>query len=350
MQVYFSKLTGNLLKKKVLCFGELLMRFSPVLEGEWIRRQSIPVFIGGAELNVANALALWGIPVKYCTAVPDNYLSRDIIAWLYANNIDTSSIQLLGNRIGGYYLPQGADLKNAGVIYDRANSSFAELKTGMIDWDKVLDNVEWFHFSAICPALSFSVAEVCMEALEACTAKKIHISVDLNYRSKLWQYNKQPVEIMPSLVQYCHLVMGNIWAAETMLGIGFDEDVATINQQENYLRQSKITSEKILQQYPVCKSVANTFRFGDDVLKYYTALYHGQQLYVSATYTTNFIKDKVGSGDCFMAGLMYGFYNRWQPQQIVDYATAAAFQKLFITGDATDKTAAEVNAFIQTHD
>jgi 2-dehydro-3-deoxygluconokinase len=348
--IFSQKLTGNLLKKKVLCFGELLMRFSPVLEGEWIRRQSIPVFIGGAELNAANALALWDIPVKYCTALPDNYLSRDIIASLNANKIDTSSIQLLGNRIGGYYLPQGADLKNAGVIYDRANSSFAELKTGIIDWDKVLEDVEWFHFSAICPAISFTVAEVCREALEACAAKKIRISVDLNYRSKLWQYGKQPNEIMPSLVQYCHLVMGNIWAAETMLGIGFEEDVAAINQPENYCRQSKITSEKILQQYPVCNSVANTFRFGDEALKYYTTLYHEAQLYVSATYTTNLIKDKVGSGDCFMAGLMYGFYNRWQPQQIVEYATAAAFQKLFITGDATDKTAAEVNAFIQTHE
>ncbi|MDN3655431.1 sugar kinase [Ferruginibacter paludis] len=338
------------MKKKVLCFGELLMRFSPVLEGEWIRQQSIPVFIGGAELNAANALALWDIPVKYCTALPDNYLSRDIMASLNTNKIDTSSIQFAGNRIGGYYLPQGADLKNAGVIYDRAHSSFAELKTGMIDWDKVLDDVEWFHFSAICPALSADVALVCKEALEACAGKKILISVDLNYRSKLWQFGKQPIEIMPSLVQYCHLVMGNIWAAETMLGIGFEEDVATINQQENYLRQSNITSQKILQQYPVCKSVANTFRFGDEALKYYTTLYHQQQLYVSSTYSTSFIKDKVGSGDCFMAGLIYGFYNGLPPQQTVAYATAAAFQKLFITGDATNKTAAEVNAFIPTHD
>jgi 2-dehydro-3-deoxygluconokinase len=338
------------LKKKVLCFGELLVRFSPVLEGEWIRSQSIPVYIGGAELNAANALALWDIPVKYSTALPDNYLSRDIIASLVANNIDTSAIQFSGGRIGQYYLPQGADLKNAGVIYDRANSSFADLKTGMIDWDKVLADVEWFHFSAICPALNADVAAVCKEALEACTARKIFISVDLNYRSRLWQQGRQPVEIMPALVQHCHLVMGNIWAAETMLGIGFEEDVATINRQENYLRQSKITSEKILQQYPVCKGVANTFRFGDNELSYYTTLYHQQQLYVSSTYTTSFIKDKVGSGDCFMAGLIYGFYNHLQPQQIVEYATAAAFQKLFITGDATDKTAAEVNAFIQSNE
>jgi 2-dehydro-3-deoxygluconokinase len=338
------------LKKKVLCFGELLLRFSPILEGEWIKRQSIPVYIGGAELNAANALALWDIPVKYFTALPDNYLSRDIIASLDSNRIDTTAIHFSGNRIGGYYLPQGADLKNAGVIYDRANSSFAELKTGMIDWDKVLEDVEWFHFSAICPAISFNVAEVCREALEACAAKKIFISVDLNYRSKLWQYGMQPAEIMPALVQYCNLVMGNIWAAETMLGIGFDEDVAAINQQDNYLRQSKITAEKILQQYTVCTSVANTFRFGDEALEYYTTLYHQQQLYISATYTTSFIKDKVGSGDCFMAGLVYGFYNKLQPQQIVEYATAAAFQKLFITGDATNKTAAEVNAFIQTHE
>lgn len=338
------------MKNKVLCFGELLMRFSPLLNGEWIRGQSMPVYIGGAELNAATALALWDIPVKYFTALPDNYLSRDIITSLAAKKIEVSSVYFTGDRIGAYYLPQGADLKNAGVIYDRVNSSFAGLKTGTVDWDTVLADVSWFHFSAICPAISQSVAEVCKEALEACIAKNIFISVDLNYRSKLWQYGKQPVDIMPGLLQYCNLVMGNIWAAETMLGIAFEEDVAAINKKENYLRQSKITAQKIMALYPHCQSVANTFRFGEHALEYYSTLYHQQQLHVSAQYNTAFINDKVGSGDCYMAGLIYGFYHQLPPLQIVDYATAAAFQKLFIIGDANTKTAAEIKTFIQKNE
>lgn len=338
------------MKNKVLCFGELLLRFSPVLQGEWLSSQTMPVYMGGAELNTARALALWNIPVKYMTALPDNYLSKDITAALARQNIDIASVQFSGSRIGGYYLPQGADLKNAGVIYDREGSSFAALTTGMIDWDKVLEEVAWFHFSAICPAISLSVAEVCKEALAACAAKKITVSVDLNYRSKLWRYGKLPVEIMPGLVQYCTLVMGNIWAAENMLGIGFDEDVAVIDKKENYLRQSRVTSGKIMEQFPLCKTVANTFRFGESSLEYYTTLYQQEQLYVSAPYKATGIKDKVGSGDCFMAGLVYGYYLGGQPQQILDYATAAAFQKLFITGDATTSTSNEVKAFIQLHE
>ncbi len=338
------------MRNKVLCFGELLMRFSPVLGGEWMHQNIMPVYIGGAELNVAHALALWDVPVKYLTAIPDNYLSRDIIKNIATENIDISAINFSGKRIGTYYLPQGADLKNAGVIYDRANSSFAELKTGMIDWNKVLEEVGLFHFSAICPAISEAAAQVCEEALKACAAKNITISIDLNYRSKLWQYGQQPFDVMPALVKYCSIIMGNIWAAETMLGISFDEDVKAIDKKDNYLQQSKATSIKIMQQFPNCKMVANTFRFGDAALSYYTTLFHQQQLYVSAEYHTNTVTDKVGSGDCFMAGLIYGNYHNNPPQQMLDYATAAAFQKIFITGDATDKTPDEVKAFIQQHD
>src|SRR5690606_20683682 len=134
-------------------------------------------------------------------------------------NIDTSAIHYSGSRVGLYYLQQGTDVKNSGVIFDRAGSSFAQLKKGMINWDEVFEGITWFHFSAIAAALSQSAAEVCEEALQAASSKGITISVDLNYRNKLWQYGKQPIEVMPGLVKYCNLVMGNLWAANVMLGI-----------------------------------------------------------------------------------------------------------------------------------
>src|SRR3954447_22044522 len=148
----------------VFCFGEILLRLSPVLQGEWLDKHNIDAFVGGAELNVATALARWNMRVTYCSAVTHNYLSKEIIGYVQKKGIETSAFHFSGDRIGIYYLPQGADLKHAGVIYDRARSSFAELKPGMINWDKVLENVSWFHFSAISPAISDDTAVVCEEA------------------------------------------------------------------------------------------------------------------------------------------------------------------------------------------
>ncbi|RYZ35538.1 MAG: sugar kinase [Sphingobacteriales bacterium] len=331
---------------KVLCFGELLLRLSPAVSGEWIREQSMPVFVGGAELNAAQALAIWGTPVAYMSALPDNLLSKQIIQYLNQKQVDVSVMQYRGNRIGTYYLPVGSELKNAGVIYDRAHSSFSELEPGMIDWDKAFDGITWFHFSAICPALSQGVADVCEEALIAARAKGIFVSVDLNYRSKLWKYGMNSSEVMPRLAQYCNLIMGNVWAANTMLNVPVDHTLPQQHLKKAYLEQAMKTSLYLREQYPECSIVANTFRFdkGETGVDYYTTLFDGNQLYVSEEYTTEHVVDKVGSGDCFMAGLIYGYINKNSPQQTVDFATAAAYEKLFITGDATDRTVAQVHA------
>lgn len=330
---------------KVLCFGELLLRFSPDTEGNWINNNAMPVHIGGAELNVATALARWQQQAAFCTAIPDNYLSKQLLSYLSQHNIDPSPVQLRGNRIGMYYLPQGLDVKNAGVIYDRAGSSFAELAPGMIDWDKIFEDVNWFHFSAICPALSQGAADVCLEALKAARAKGITVSVDLNYRAKLWQYGKQPIDIMPALAAYCDLIMGNVWAAEIMLGIPVDPELKKKDSKEIYLQQARQTSEEIIKNFPACKAVANTFRFDHTgSIQYYTALYSGAQLHVSKEYNTATVVDKVGSGDCFMAGLIYGHLQQWEAQQVIEFATAAAFKKLFIKGDATTSSVEEIKA------
>jgi 2-dehydro-3-deoxygluconokinase len=331
----------------VLSFGELLLRLSPDTEGQWLANASIPIHVGGAELNVARALALWNIPVKYCTGLPDNYLSQQIVKTLQQSNIDTSVIQYGGQRIGIYYLPHGLDVKHAGVIYDRADSSFATLQKGTINWDAVLDGVTWFHVSAICPALNADAADVCEEVMQVCNKKGITVSIDLNYRAKLWQYGVPVHEVMMRLAPYCDLIMGNVWAAEKMLQIPVHPGLVTIDKKENYLEQALVTSQQIIKQYPRCKAVANTFRFDHKGILYYTTLYTNSQLYVSSEYTTETVIDKVGSGDCYMAGLIYGFYKKQAPQEILEFATAAAFQKLFIKGDATNKSVEEINASIK---
>ncbi len=337
--------------KKVLCFGEVLLRMSPLTDGGWIKQNGLPVYIGGAELNVATALACWKVPVQYCTAMPNNYLAKDIDTYIKQQGVDTTPVSWSGSRVGIYYLQQGADLKNAGVIYDRAYSSFYELKPGMINWDEVLRDVSWFHFTAISPALNADIPAVCKEALEAATAKGITISIDLNYRAKLWQYGKKPVNVMPELAQYCDVIMGNIWAANTLLGIPIDKDVEVRHNKQSYIDHSTVTSKAIMKAYPRCKHVAHSFRFdhSNGGINYYTTLYTNNHLHISKEYTIDKVTDKIGSGDCFMGGLIYGLYNNYTAEDVINFATAAAVGKLNEFGDATHQTVEQVKK-IMKHD
>ena len=344
--------TEILTGKKVCCFGEILLRFSPQLQGKFIEQASMPVFIGGAELNVATALAKWSIPSKYVTAVPANYLAAEMLAEVSKRNIDINAVKLCGERIGSYYLPQGADLKNSGVIYDRAYSSFASLKPGELDWDTILQDVSWFHFSAISPALNPSAAAVCLEAIQAASEKNIPISVDLNYRAKLWQYGKEPVDIMPELIQYCSVIMGNIWSAEKLLGIPLVADFnPASNDKEHFIKQAKLSAQLIQQTFPNCNTVANTFRFDEgEGIKYFATLHTKEADYNSLSYTVKTIVDKIGSGDCFMAGLIYGITQELSTQHILNFSTAAAIGKLQQLGDATTSTINDIEKIIAAYE
>jgi 2-dehydro-3-deoxygluconokinase len=325
---------------KIFCFGELLLRLSPALQQEWIKQQTMPVFVGGAELNVAKALATWGMPVGYSTALPDNYISKEILDSLNAQGIQTNAVQMTGERIGMYILPMGADLKNAGVIYDRNYSSFASLQPGQLNWEQILEGYDWFHFSAISPALNENIAKVCEEGLQAATKKGMTISVDLNYRAKLWQYGKRPVEVMPALVKYCHVVMGNIWSARDLLGTVLPDNINEVFDKDLLSAQAKTTATNIMESYPACKVVANTYRFSEnDAVRYYATITTSTSHQISKEHFTETVVDKVGSGDCFMAGLIYGLTHQktdgWMEDKIINFAASAAFGKLQEKGDST---------------
>jgi 2-dehydro-3-deoxygluconokinase len=330
------------MQNNILCFGELLLRLSPT--NNWTAENAMSVFIGGAELNVATALAKWNVPTKYFTALPSNYLSEEIILHLQKKNIDTTPIQFCGERIGTYYLPQGKDLKNAGVIYDRAYSSFSTLQKGTIDWKEVLKDCTWFHCSAISPALNENAAAVCEEALQASTALGLTISIDLNYRNKLWQYGIEPSIIMKKLLPYCHVVMGNVWATESLLGIPSSIVESTGKTKEQLIEAAGKSMLQLHQQFKNVQTMAYTFRLQNE---YFAVLQNGGQMEVSKVFYLNNVKDKVGSGDCFMAGLIYGLQHNHPPRQIINFAAAAAVGKLSVVGDATTQTIENINELLK---
>ena len=326
--------------KKVLCFGEFLLRISPAADSRTSEKNPMQLYMGGAEANVATALAGWNVPTKYCTVLPDNFMSSHVIDYLEFKGIYTSSVLYAGNRIGIYYLEKGADLKGK-MVYDRDNSSFSQIKPGMIDWDKVLRDVDWLNLSAISPALNQNVADVCLEAVKAASKMGITISLDLNHRARLWKYGKDPIDVMPQIVEHCNVLMGNIWSANSLLGIAVDEKIHDKKSREAYLQHAKDTALAIIEKFPKVHTVANTFRFDSDLanITYYTSLYTSGEQYNSDVFTCKGVVDRSGSGDCYMAGLIYGMYNKLSPQDIVSYATSAAFGKLQEMGDSTEQDA-----------
>lgn len=322
--------------KKVLCFGEILLRFSPTADGEWLSTGQMPVYLGGAELNVATALARWGIPVGYLTAMPDHFLSQDLISELKRRNLDIDRIRLSGERVGSYYLAQGKDLRNRTVIYDREHSSFGGLNPGAIDWEDALQDISWLHFSAISPALSEPLAEVCEEAVEAASRHGITVSIDLNYRSALWE-QRNPQKSMSKLLNHCDVVMGNIWSAHDLLGIPLDPALLRQNDRASYRQHAQQSAQALLKRFAQVQTVALTFRFdeGEKGIRYFASLYTAHHSAESPVLHGEEILDKVGTGDCFMAGLIYGLIHQLPEEDIVRFASSAAFGKFFEIGDAT---------------
>jgi len=227
-------------------------------------------------------------------------------------------------------------MKNDDLVYDRSRSSFSQLRTGMIDWEKAFEGVSWFHVSAISPGISQHAADICEEAMIEASKLNISISIDLNYRAKLWHYGKSPEQVIPKLLPYCQVIMGNIWALDKMAGLKSPPKIPQETEKRTYEEISLMFSGLVSEQYPNCKVVANTFRFEEgNKIRYYASLYENEDIIFSKEYASDSYEDKVGSGDCFMAGLIYGYYQEWDSKEVLDFATAAAYDKLFIKGDST---------------
>lgn len=323
--------------KKVLTFGELLLRLqavSPTFLGQE-NNSNIRAFAGGSEANVSNALSSLQIPNAYFTAAPNNAIAKEAIGILEKSGTDVSRIAWQGDRLGTYILLSPNGLSSGDVIYDRKYSSFSQIKIEDINFDDLFNGCSWLHWTALTPALSIDMAHLMEEVLIEADKRCMIISVDLNYRSKLWQYGKEPIAVMPALVKHCNVIMGNIWAANKMLGTTIDEGFDRNTDREVYINYANDVARQLFNLSPKCAHVANTFRFIDNSThNLFYGTYHTKDgNYASDSLETHGVVDRIGSGDAFMAGIIAGIYNNNIPQQIVDLGTQTGFNKLFVEGD-----------------
>ena len=330
---------------KVVTFGEIMLRLSPPGFLRFSQANSFDVVYGGGESNVAVSLANYGVPVDFVTRLPKNDIGDCALMELRKRGVGVDQIVYGGDRLGIYFLETGAVSRGSKVVYDRAHSAIAEIKEGMIDWSKVFKGVKWFHWTGITPAISQGAADVCLEAVKAAREMGITISTDLNYRAKLWKYGVEPEAIMTELTSYCDIVLGNEEDAEKHFGIkpqGLD-----ITTQGQHVKAEAFLSvcQQMMEKFPNAKKVITTLR-GSISASHNTwagVLYDGKTLYKSPEYQITDIVDRVGGGDSFMGGLIYGLLRfPDDDQNALDFAVAASCLKHTIKGDANLVTVSEV--------
>ncbi|PKA97725.1 2-dehydro-3-deoxygluconokinase [Flavobacteriaceae bacterium MAR_2009_75] len=331
--------------KKVVTFGEIMLRLAPQGFLRFSQSNSFDVIYGGGESNVAVSLANYGVPVDFVTRLPKNDIGECAMMEMRKRGVGVDKIIYGGDRLGIYFLETGAVSRGSKVVYDRAHSAMAEIEKGMVDWDNVFEGVEWFHWTGITPAISQGAADACLEAVKAASERGITISTDLNYRAKLWNYGGDREAIMTELTAYCDIVLGNEEDAEKHFGIhpeGLD-----VHKHGHDVKAEAFLSvcKQMMKKFPKAKKVITTLR-GSISASHNTwagVLYDGENMYESPQYQITDIVDRVGGGDSFMGGLIYGLLKYPEDDQnALNFAVAASCLKHTIKGDANLATVAEV--------
>lgn len=331
--------------KKVVSFGEIMLRLATPGYLRFTQASEFTATFGGGEANVAVSLANYGIPVDFVTRLPENDIAKACVMDLRKYGVGTSDIVYGGDRLGIYFLETGAVARASKVVYDRANSAIAEIRPGMIDWEKVFEGAQWFHWTGITPALSQGAADACLEAIQVANKLGVTVSCDLNYRKNLWKYGKKASEVMPALVEGCDIILGNEEDAEKVFGVqpeGFD---VTATAGEVNAAEFESVCTQLMKRFPRAKKIIITLR-GSINANHNTwggVLYDGSKLFVSRRYDITHIVDRVGGGDSFMGGLIYGLltYTR-DDQKALEFAVAASCLKHTIYGDFNQVSVEEV--------
>jgi 2-dehydro-3-deoxygluconokinase len=332
------------MSKKIVTFGEIMLRLKTPGYERFSQAQEFMATYGGGEANVAVSLANYGMDAAFVSRIPKNEIGEAAKMSLRKYGVDTTKMIYGGDRLGIYFLEAGAVTRASKVVYDRANSAIAEAKPSDFNWDEIFEGADWFHWTGITPAISQGAADICLEAIKAANAKGITVSTDLNYRKNLWKYGKTANQVMPALVAGCDVVLGNEEDAEMVLGI--KPDGVDVTGGHVTADAYKSVSSQIMKLYPRVKTVITTLRGSISAShNSWSGVIFDKDLnmYEAPTYQITDIVDRVGGGDSFMGGVIYGLLTYGEDyQSAVNFATAASCLKHTISGDYNLATVSEV--------
>lgn len=333
---------------RVVTFGEIMMRLSPPGNLRFTQARSFDVIYGGGESNVAVSLANYGIDVDYVTRLPNNDLGEACLQFLRQYAVGTGHIVRGGDRLGIYFLEHGAVQRGSKVVYDRSGSSLATIQPRMLDWDSIFDGAAWFHWTGITPAVSEGAAQVCLEAVRAARTRGLTISTDLNYRAKLWKWGKPASEVMAELVDLCDVAIGNEEDAAKVFGIHAPGTDVTSGKLE--AEKYSHVCQELAERFPSLQTIAITLRSSISAShnNWGAVLWHAGKLFFGPTYEITHIVDRVGGGDSFVAGLIYGLLTYQDDRQrALNFAVSASALKHTIFGDFNLVSVAEVEKLMQ---
>ena len=330
---------------RVVTFGEVMLRLkSPGFE-RLFQSPNLEATFGGAEANVAVSLAQFAVDTRFVSAIPANAIGDACVATLRSFGIDTSAVLRQGERLGVYYLESGSNQRPSRVTYDRSGSAIASAAADNFDWDAIFDGADWFHISGVTPAISASAAGVSIAAAKVARTKGLTVSCDYNYRKNLWKYGKKATDVMRELVAQAHVGIANEEDCQKALGIDVDVDVESGALETDKYRA---LANQVLQAFPNLERQAITLRESESADRNgWSAVMHSRQGFVqSRRYQITDIVDRVGAGDSFAAGLIYGLRSYKDDQRALEFATAASCLKHSINGDFNRVSASEVEALM----
>ena len=331
----------------IVTFGEIMLRLTPPGFERLLQTPHLMVSFGGGEANVAVALAAFGLPASFVTVLPDgNPIADAAVGELRRFGVETSGIVRGKGRMGTYFLETGANQRPSKVVYDRDYSAISLAKAGDIPWESVFAGATWFHITGITPAISASLAEVAMAAVRHARAAGAVVSCDLNYRKNLWKWGSKPTEVMPKLMELVDVAIANEEDVQMTLGLQADIDVHSGQLDRS---QYEDLTKKVLAAYPNLRKIAITLRESRSASHngWSACLNDGEQFLLSRQYEITHIVDRVGSGDSFAAGLIYGLTALPSHRDALEFAVAASCLKHSLSGDFFRSTVAEVNALLK---
>jgi 2-dehydro-3-deoxygluconokinase len=332
----------------VVTFGETMLRLAPPGFERFLQTPRFVATFGGGEANVAVALAGFGNPARYVTVLPPaNPIADALLGELGRFSVDTSQVVRGKGRMGVYFVEGGANQRPSKVFYDRDNSAIALAKPGDIEWSKALSGAAWFHITGITPALSHSAAGLAMESMRAARDLGLRVSCDLNYRKNLWKYGQAATDVMPELFRLTDVGIANEEDCQAALGIQAE---ANVNAGRLEPEQYRALAEKVLSAYPNLKMLAITLRESKSASHngWSACLHDRQQFLLSRHYEITHIVDRVGAGDCFAAGLIFGLLNLASSKDALEFAVAASCLKHSIPGDFARLGRGEVEQLIRS--